>query len=101
MLHVSRLYGCEKIMRDIGHLSSSPTVVKCDNEGALALLLNQAMHSSKVKHIGHHCKEEIARDTVSYKYCSFSDNLVDCLSNALPRAALENQCLAMGLGPVL
>ena len=93
-----------KVMRCIGHPSSSPTVIKCDNKSALALLLNTDMQSSRVKHIDnrhHQCREEVERGTVSYEYCSSSENLADCLTKPLPRAALESQRIALGLGPVL
>ena len=40
-------------------------------------------------------------DNVTCEYCPSLDNLADCPTNALPRAALEHQRLAMGLGPVL
>ena len=74
------------------------------NKSALASLLNTEMQSSRVKHIDnrhHQCREEVERGTISYEYCSSSDNLADCLTKTLPPAALESQRIALGLGPVL
>ena len=91
-------------MEDIGHISSSPTVIQCDNKSALALLLNTDMHSSRVKHIDnrhHQCREEVECGTITYEYCPSSEHLADCLTKPPPRAALEYQHMALGLGPIL
>ncbi len=92
-----------KILRDIGHVPNSPTVLYGDNKAALALLHNIDMMSSRVKHIDnrhHACKEQVQLGNVSYKFCASATNISDCLTKAVPRAALEFQRASMGLKPL-
>ena len=91
-----------KILRDIGHAPTSPTVLHGDNKAALALLHNIDMMSSRVKHIDnrhHACKEQVKLGNVSYEFCASTTNIADRLTKAIPRAALEFQRSAMGLRP--
>ena len=93
-----------KVLRDIGHPPSSPTVMFGDNKAALALLHNVDMMPSRVKHIDnrhHACKEQVQLGNVAYSFCPSLTNLADCLTKAVPRAALESQRSAMGLKPIL
>ena len=93
-----------KVMKEFGHLSPLPTVIKCDNKAALALLLNTDAHPSRVKHIDnrhHQYREETERGRFTNEYCASASILADCLTEPLPRAALECQWMVMGLGPVL
>ena len=92
-----------KVLRDIGHAPTSPTVLYGDNKAALALLHNIDMMSSRVKHIDnrhHACKEQVQLGNVSYMYCASAGNISDCLTKAVPRAALEFQRASMGLRPL-
>ena len=92
-----------KVLRDIGHAPSSPTILYGDNKAALALLHNVDMMPSCVKHIAnqhHACKEQVQLGNVSYSFCSPALNIADCLTKAVPRAALESQRAAMGLWPI-
>jgi hypothetical protein len=92
-----------KVLRDIGHPPSSPTILYGDNKAALALLHNVDMMPSRVKHIDnrhHACKEQVQLGNVSYSFCSSSLNIADCLTKAVPRAALELQRASMGLKPL-
>ena len=56
-----------------------------------------------VKHIDnrhHACKEQVQLGNVSYKFCASATNIADCLTKAIPRAALEFQRASMGLRPL-
>ena len=89
-----------KLMTDLGRPMTAPLMISCDNKATLALLLNTNMMSSRVKHIEnrhHQCREQIELGTVSYVYCPSAENLADCLTKALPKAALEYQRHSMGL----
>ena len=75
-----------------------------DNKAALALLHNVDMMPSRVKHIDnrHHAmKEQVQLGNVAYAFCTSLTNIADCLTKAVPRAALESQRNAMGLKPIL
>ena len=79
-------------------------VVNSDTKATHALLHNTDMQPSRIKHIDnkhHHRREEIERVRAAYEYCPSAVTLAGCLIKALPRAALEHQRLAMGLGIVL
>ena len=87
-------------MTDLGRPMTAALMISCDNKATLALLLNTNMMSSRVEHIEnrhHQCREQIELGIVSYVYCPSADNLADCLTKALPKAALEYQRLSMGL----
>ena len=92
-----------KVLRDIGHAPSSPTMLYGDNKAALALLHDIDMMPSRVKHIDnrhHACKEQVQLGNVSYSFCTSAFNIADCLKKAVPRAALGTQRAAMGLKPI-
>ena len=75
-----------------------------DNKAALALLHNVDMMPSRVQHIDnrhHACKEQVQLGNVTYAFCTSLNNIADCLTKAVPRAALESQRSAMGLKPIL
>ena len=93
-----------KVLRNSGHAPTSPTVLYGDNKAALALLHNVDMMPSRVKHIDnmhHACKEQVQLGNVAYEFCPSLSNIADCLTKAVPRAALEFQRNAMGLKPIM
>ena len=96
-------YGLEKFFLILG-IHKWFVVVHCDKKATHALLHNTDMQPSRIKHIDnkhHQRREEIERGRAAYEYCPSAETLSDCLIKALPRAALEHQRLAMGLGLVL
>ena len=76
-----------KVLRDIIHALSSPTVLHGDNKAALALLHNVDMMPALVKHIDnrHHAwKEDVHLGTAAHKFCPSLIRIADCLTKAVP-----------------
>ena len=82
----------ERLMRELGILTSEPMKVFCDNQSAINIAKNP-VHHDRTKHveIDHHfIKEKIENGTVSLLYTPTSQQIADILTKALPRKNFED-----------
>lgn len=76
-----------QLLKDFGYQQDAPTILHCDNQGALALSKNPLYHS-RSKHfdiIYHWIRERVEDHTITPIYISTSDMLADFLTKALHR----------------
>ena len=93
-----------KVLREIGHAPSSPTMLRGGNNAALALLHNVDMMPACVKHIDsrhHACKEQVMLGNVAFTFYPSLTNIADCLPKAVYRAVLKSQKAAIVLRPLV
>jgi hypothetical protein len=80
-----------RLLHDLGQKIDRPTVIKEDNQGAIAMAQNPAGHS-RTKHIDirhHFVREAIQDGIISLEYCPSKDMFADLLTKPLPRAQYE------------
>jgi hypothetical protein len=78
----------------------SPTILYCDNNGAIATTKDQVFHD-RSKHIDvkyHYIRERQEDKDIEVKYLSTKNMAADCLTKSLPRIKLEECLKLMGLG---
>ena len=76
---------------DLGFPQDQPTVVRCDNSGALSLAHDAVQHS-KAKHIHRrhfHIRDLVAGGIVKLCWVKSSDNRADCMTKPLPRIPFQ------------
>lgn len=69
---------------------STPTPLLCDNQSAIAVAKNPAMHD-KAKHIAmkyHHIRELLENNVLEIRYCRSNQNPAHFLTKILPHDAL-------------
>ena len=84
-IHLRRLLG------SLGFNQGNPTVLYCDNQGAIAMADNPIMHK-RTKHIDirhHFIREVVSRGEVELRYIPTGDQIADLLTKALPRATVQ------------
>ena len=89
----------ERLMRELGILTSEPMKVFCDNQSAINIA-KTLMHHDRTNHveIDHHfIKEKIENGTVSLLYTPTSQQIADILTKALPRKNFEDLSTKLGL----
>jgi hypothetical protein len=82
---------------------TGPLSIFCDNKAAM-VLCSDRKEGARSKHIDiihHFARARVARGEVSFVYCPSSENCADCLTKALPRAALESNLVGLGMLPSL
>lgn len=88
-----------KLLTDMGKHKAGPTVIKCDNQGALALL-NNPIVTARSKHIDvlhHFARERVARNEVKFEYCRSDHMVADIMTKPLPEIKFRDCCQGMGL----
>ena len=83
----------------LGHSQLQPTLIKCDSQGALALVKNPVYHS-RTKHIDirhHFVRKKYTDGTVNFEYCPTSDMIADILTKSLPRNVQSGLIAGFGL----
>lgn len=76
-----------------------PLRVRCDNQGALALIKNR-MSTNRSKHIDiqhHFARERVESGEVLFEFCSTKDNKADCLTKPLAKTQLRMARAALGV----
>lgn len=76
-----------QLLADFGYPQKAPTILNCDNQGALALSKNPLYHS-RSKHFDvtyHWLRERVEDDTIMPVYVPTSHMLADFLTKALHR----------------
>ena len=89
----------ERLMRELGILTSEPMKVFCDNQSAINIAKN-LVHHDRTKHVEidrHFIKEKIENGTVSLLYTPTSQQIADILTKALPRKNFEDLSTKLGL----
>ena len=72
---------------ELGIPYSGPTILKVDNQGAIAYSYNAINHGC-TKHINiqhHFVCEKLISNKICIQYCAMDDNLADLLTKALPK----------------
>lgn len=78
---------------------SIPTIIHSDNQGAIALAMNEQYHA-RTKHIDiryHFIRETIERSEVRLIYCPTDDMTADIFTKALPRQKFDKFRKLLGL----
>jgi hypothetical protein len=76
-----------------------PLIVFCDNKAALSLC-NDRKEGQRAKHIDiihHFARDHVASGEIKFVYCRSASNVSDCLTKALPHAALESSLIGLGM----
>ena len=84
---------------ELGIPYSGPTILKVDNQGAIAYSYN-AINHGRTKHIDiqhHFVREKIISREVDIQYCATDDNLADLLTKALPKPKHEDFVNRLGM----
>ena len=87
------------LLEDMGFVQTTATVIRADNQGAIALSHNPVGHS-RAKHIDirhHFIQEHIQNAEIKLEYCSTKDMLADIFTKQLPKEAFEKFRLALGV----
>ncbi len=75
------------ILHDMGEAQTTPTIVKSDNQGSIALAKNPT-HHSRTKHIdirAHFIREQIEHQVIALEYVETHNNAADILTKPLDR----------------
>ena len=89
----------ERLMRELGILTSEPMKAFCDNQSPINIAKN-LVHHDRTKHVEidrHFIKEKIENGTVSLLYTPTSQQIADILTKALPRKNFEDLSTKLGL----
>jgi hypothetical protein len=87
----------------IGELTTpfaEPTVLHCDNQGAIALSKDNKFHT-RTKHINiryHYICEAVENKNILMQYIPTDDNIADIFTKALPKPKLIKFVKLLGLG---
>jgi hypothetical protein len=87
------------LVKQLGREVLSPTIVRCDNEGAISLS-SETSHQSRAKHIDikyHFIRSHIEDGTFEVVYVKSQDNCADILTKPLPIEAHQRVVDLLGL----
>jgi hypothetical protein len=88
MAHAAKeLIWLQHLLRDIGMSKYAPTILRCDNQGAISLARNPS-HHAKTKHVDvqlHFIRDHIEKGTIRVEYCPTEDMLADIMTKGLAR----------------
>ena len=79
-------------MTDLNISQAKPTVIREDNQGALAMAKNPVRHK-RTKHIDikhHFIREAVRAGTIALEYCQTSQMIADILTTPLPSSQFKN-----------
>lgn len=88
-----------KLIHEIGYEQSEPTIMKDDNQGAIAIAHNPITHT-RTKHIDikhHFVREALSNKVIALEYCPTEDMLADILTKPLPRDRIQMLRNRLGL----
>lgn len=81
-----------RLMESLGFKQDEPTILFCDNQGAVAMTENPVMHK-RSKHIDiryHFVRDVVARGDIKLAYIPTEFQPADLLTKALPRARVQH-----------
>ena len=87
------------LLSDIGFSQADPTVVREDNQGAIALAKNPKDHP-RTKHVDvkyHYTRQVIERNIIRVEYIPTADMVADTLTKPLPKPGFEKFRTLMGV----
>lgn len=79
------------LLKELGLPQKTPTILHCDNQGAIALARDNQYHA-RTKHIAvrfHFIRQAIEEQSLTLTYCPTADNMADMFTKALPHAKLS------------
>jgi uncharacterized OB-fold protein len=101
MAHAAKeMIWLQYLLKDLGMSKYSPTILFCDNQGAISLAKNPT-HHAKTKHVDvqlHFIRDHIDKGTIDVKYCPTDDMLADIMTKGLARERHEMLVKRMGIG---
>jgi hypothetical protein len=83
----------------LGHKQKEPSIIKCNNEGAIAMARNLQFHQ-RAKHINikyHLIKHKIKHKQIDVESCYNHKQTADVLTKAIPQAKHSQHTKEMGL----
>jgi hypothetical protein len=83
----------------IEHRQDGPTIINCDNQGAIVLTNDQSQHN-KIKHIDvkyHLTRERVNMGQLKFTYIRTTDNTADIFTKALPSPTFNRLRHQLGL----
>jgi len=88
-----------RLLKDLGHEQTSPTVIREDNQGTIAIARNPC-HHERTKHIDiqyHFTREKIESGDIMLEYCQTEDQVADIMTKALTKDKFVRLLKMMGL----
>ena len=89
------------LYEEIGYPQESPTIIKGDNDGSIAMAKNQQFHN-RSKHIAirwHWVRDLVEQQLIDIETCRDPQQTADVLTKALPRPKHNQHSCEMGLAP--
>jgi hypothetical protein len=89
------------LYQELGYEQTQPTVIRGDNEGALAMVKNPQFHK-RAKHIEirwHWIRDKVEQGAMSIESCRDPEQTADVLTKALARPKHRKHAEEMGLAP--
>ena len=90
----------QSLMKDPEMSQYAPTVLYCDNQGAISLAKNPT-HHAKTKHVDvqlHFIRDHVEKGTIKVEYCPTEDMLADIMTKGLACKRHERLLGLMGVG---
>jgi hypothetical protein len=88
MAHVAKkAIWLQYLLQDLGMSKYKPTVLFCDNQGAISLAKNPTNHTN-TKHVDvqlHFIRDHVEKGTINVEYCPTEDMLTDLMTKGLAR----------------
>jgi hypothetical protein len=101
MAHAAKeMIWLQYLLRDLGMSKYAPTILYCDNQGAISLAKNPT-HHAKTKHVDvqlHFIRDHIEKGTIKVEYCPTDDMLADLMTKGLARDRHAKLLMMMGMG---
>lgn len=90
-------------MQSIGYPQKEATVLRCDNQSALALAKNP-IHHARTRHIDvkqHFIRQAVTNGHVKFEYVQIDKNIADLFTKSLPKECHVEHCSGLGLTSLL
>jgi hypothetical protein len=81
------IYWLRSILEELGNKQEKPTVLKCDNQSAIALCKDSKYHA-RTKHMDiryHFIRESVKRGKITVSYIPTDSNIADIMTKGLTR----------------
>ena len=88
------------LLQDLGMSKYEPTILFCDNQGAISLAKNPT-HHAKTKHVDvqlHFIRDHVEKGTINIEYCPTEDMLADLMTKGLAKDRHAGLMELMGVG---